>query len=136
MLYGDTLEEYIHVELIGLPLLNASKEKPTLVLVQNPSLVQIRPLVPYPVALIKRDSKSELGTVDSQDKQKAPIVLVVHRDFPSEKAIVQADLEDIIRQRDLIEPFDRLRIALNEAHRQGIGDHPTEEKGARITKAA
>jgi hypothetical protein len=120
MLYGDTLEEYIHIELIGVPLVNASKEKPSLVLVRNPILLRIRPLVAYPVILLRRDQKSTIETDEANGTVK-PIAISSHRDFLAETSSAQMMLAALIQRRDLLEPFDRLQIAVSEAHKQRIG---------------
>jgi hypothetical protein len=120
MLYGDTLEEYIHVELIGLPLVNASKEKPNLLLVRNPVLLRIRPIVAYPVVLLRRGQGS-VANAGEADGTIKPITISSHRDFPAETSSAQMMLGTLMQRRDLLEPFDRLQIALTEAHKQRIG---------------
>src|SRR3990172_13235474 len=48
VLYGDTLDEHIHIELVGIPLLKAAKEEPSLVIVRKPVLLNVRPKVSVP----------------------------------------------------------------------------------------
>ena len=115
VLYGDTLEEYISVELIGVPLVNAVKEKPGLIVVRKPILLKIRPLISVPVIQARK------GEIDSGNGSN-PTELVSHRDFPAEAASAQAMLAKLMEKRDLMEPFERLRVALSEAHKQNIGE--------------
>jgi len=122
VLYGDTLEEYTHVELIGLPLIKAADEKPSLVLVQNALLLRMRPFLSLPVVLVRRDQKSVIGTAGSDANDMKPITISSHREFPAEAASAQATLRPLMQRRDLLEPFERLHIALAEAHKQQIGE--------------
>jgi hypothetical protein len=124
VLYGDTLDEYVNVELIALPLLAAAKEKPTVVLVRLPLLLTVRTHLAYPVVLIRVEpSPAAAGTI-------RPVVLTAHRNFPTEGASVQAMLAPVMQRRDLAEPFNRLSVALIEAHKQNIGDTASGAKRA------
>jgi hypothetical protein len=120
VLYGDTLDEYIHVGLIGVPLVNAAKEKASLILVRNPLLLRIRPLVACPVVLVRQDQKATSGTNDASETIK-PIIISSHRDFPGETSSAQMMLKSLMQRRDLLEPFERLQVALSEAHKQKVG---------------
>ena len=115
ILYGATLDDYVYVDLIGIPLLKAAKEKPALVLIQNELLLRVRPTVAYPMVLL--DAPSQTRTTGKQQ-----ISMRVHPDFKNELPAVQTLLGPLMDQRDLMEPFGRLRIALEEAHRQGIAE--------------
>jgi hypothetical protein len=122
MLYGDTLEEYIYVELIGVPLIKAAKEKPSLVLVRTPLLLRIRPFLSCPVVLIRRDSKSTTVTNGNGESELRPVVISAHRAFLTEANAAQAMLAPLMQKRDPLEPFERLQVALAESHKQHIGD--------------
>jgi hypothetical protein len=122
MLYGDTLEEYVYVELIGVPLIKAAKEKPGLILVRNPLLLRIRPFLSYPVVLIRRDSKSATTTGGTAENEPKPVIVSPHREFPTEASAAQAMLAPLMQKRDPLEPFERLQVALAESHKQRIGD--------------
>ena len=118
MLYGDTLEEYIQVELIGVPLITLTKEKPNLVLLRNVGLLRVRPRIPYPAVLIQRDSKL---TANASAEVRL-VTIVSHREFAQEAAMAQERLAPLMQRRDLLEPFERLQVALAEAHRRHIGE--------------
>ena len=123
ILYGDTLDEYVHVELIALPLLSAAKERPTVVLVRNPTLLKVRPGLAYPTVLVRAEvSTPGVGTV-------RPVIITGHPSFPAEASAVQAMLAPLMQKRDVLEPFERLTVALTEAHKQGVGD-PASSKRA------
>jgi hypothetical protein len=116
ILYGATLNEYIFVDLLGAPLLRAAKEKPVLVIVRNEILLRVRPTVEYPVVVLKKSEHT--GTSSGY----GGVSMRTHPDFPGEVEAAQAILNPLIGQRDIFEPFDRLHMALQEAHRQGIAD--------------
>lgn len=114
ILYGDTLNSYIFVDLIGRPLLKAANEKPVLVLVQQEILLQVRPTVAYPIVLLQK--------TQSRPVENSKISMRVHSDFSDELDTAHALLDSLIEKRDFFEPFQRLQTALEEAHSQGIGN--------------
>lgn len=122
MLYGDTLQEYVYVELIGVPLVKAAKEKPSLVLVRNPILLRVRPSLPCPVVLIRRDPKAASVASGTGEGDLKPVAISAHREFPTEASAAQAMLAPLMQKRDLLEPFERVQVALAESHKQRIGD--------------
>ena len=122
MLYGDTLEEYVNVELIGVPLIKAAKEKPSLILVRNPMLLRIRSLLPYPVILVRREFKPTTSASATGESDIKTTIVSSHREYPSETSAAQAMLAPLMQKRDLLEPFERLQVALAESHKQRIGD--------------
>lgn len=121
ILYGNTLEGYVYVELIGVPLIKAAKEKPTMVLVRNPVLLRIRPHISYPVALLRIDQKSSVNEDAGGEGDHKFFTFVTHRDFPGETASIQSALAPLTQRADLLEPFERLKVALLEAHKQNVG---------------
>ncbi|MBU1748724.1 MAG: hypothetical protein KKA73_13635 [Chloroflexi bacterium] len=122
VLYGDTLEEYIYVQLIGVPLVKDAKEKPGLILVRHPMLLRIRPFLSYPVVLVRSDQKATMATSEIGSGDLKPIVISSHREFPSEANAAQAQLALLMQRRDLLEPFERVQVALSEVHKQRVGD--------------
>jgi hypothetical protein len=114
ILYGNTLQSYVSVDLIGRPLLKAAREKPVLVLVVKELLLQIRPTVAYPIILLQQSKKRTSGNNG--------VLMRVHPNYSSELKTAHAILDPLIEKRDLLEPFNRLKVAVEEAHRQGIGD--------------
>jgi hypothetical protein len=114
MLYGASLKDYVYGELICAPLVKATKEEVSLVLAKEPYIVAMRPLVSVPVILVHQDGKA-IG-----DNLK-PVSFSVHKNYPSELAFAQNVLTPLMQSHDLIEPFERLKLALNEVHRAGVG---------------
>jgi hypothetical protein len=126
VLYGNTLDDYVHIELIGVPLLRELREKVNLVLVAKPALLRIRPKLSTPVALLRRDSKSVSDTPDANEGSLKIVTITTHRDFSAETAVAQSLLASVMQKRDFLEPFERLRVALTEAHKQKVGESTTK----------
>src|SRR4030066_1240875 len=59
VLYGDTLQEYICTDLIGVPMLQTLEKKPDLGLVREAEFVKLRPRTEVPVLWVR-------ATVDGQ----------------------------------------------------------------------
>lgn len=115
ILYGASLKDYVYGELICAPLVKATKEKLSIVLTKDNYLISIRPLVSIPVILIRANE------TQTNDGIK-PITLYPHRNFPNELVFAQTILTPVMQKHDLLEPFERLRLALQEIHRAGLGE--------------
>jgi len=114
-LYGNTLEDYIHIELISVALIRELRESVDLIIVSHPPLLHIRPKISLPVALISNSSKTK--------KDKVTLLsITTHADFPNEEAVAKSLLTPIMEKRDLLEPFERIKVALTEAHKQKVGE--------------
>jgi len=112
VLYGGTLDEYICVDLIGIPLVNKTREDVALVLVDDERFLEVRPYVDVPMLLVTRSTERESG-----------VSFRTYPGFESEKVVIQTlQLEVLSSAKDLLEPFERVHLALDQAHMQGIGD--------------
>jgi hypothetical protein len=108
-LYGASLKDYVYGELICVPLIKATKEKLSTVLIKDNFLISIRPLVSEPVIFIHSNNVQVAEGIRS-------VNFIPHRSFQNELAFVQTILGPVTQKHDLLEPFDRLRLALNEVH--------------------
>jgi hypothetical protein len=115
ILYGASLKDYVYGELICAPLVKATKEKLSMVLAKEPSIVVMRPLVSVPVILVRSDGKQKGNGPRS-------VNFSVHKSFQSELSFAQTVLTPVMQSHDLIEPFERLKLALDEVNRKGIGE--------------
>jgi hypothetical protein len=115
MLYGTSLKDYVYGELICAPLIKATKEKINFVLTRERYIMEVRPLVAVPIVLMSYNDKA------ASDGLK-PICFQVHKDYSSELPHAQLVLTPITQKLDLMEPFERLKLALNEVHRLGVGE--------------
>lgn len=113
VLYGDTLQEYISNDLIGIPILDTLENQPGLVLVRDAEFLKLRPRVEIPVLWVR-------GTVDGQFVLQA---------FPGHEEEAEAGRDMLprrLRGRNIMEPFMRIRTALEEAHQLRVGDQRKE----------
>jgi hypothetical protein len=109
VLYGDTLQEYICTELIGLPMLQGLESKPDMVLVRESEFLKLRPKTDIPVLWVR-------ATVDGQ------FVLQAFPGFEQEAEAGRDSLPRRLRGRNIMEPFQRIHSALEEAHSQKVAD--------------
>lgn len=124
-LYGDTLEPHIGVKLCGIPLLKALQNAPSLVIVDDRRLLDIRVEGSCPVAYVRRAGEAiEVSTPD--DARAAanrevvscasgrfqPIVIATHPDFPDDAATAREILESAFISLDPIEPFARISVSV------------------------
>ena len=121
-LYGNTLEDYMYIELISIPLIRELNENVDLIIVSLPALLRIRPKISIPVALISGDSNPSSENSDGENSNGKLFAITTHVDFPNEDLVARSLLMPIMKKRDLFEPFERIRIALSEAHTQKIGE--------------
>jgi len=131
MLYGDTLEQHIMVELIGLPLITSLKDRPALILIREAVFMRARPRVEIPIIrLVKEESLAVSSTGEGNPTQLLhsasgrfdPVVLAAHAKFSSDREQAKAILAEIFDNHDLLEPFDRIESALEQVHAQKIGE--------------
>lgn len=128
-LYGDTLVPHIGVNLCGLPLIKLINAKPSIIMVDKNYLLDIRPKCAYPIVFVRRAGEAidvrssdeasgkNLGPtrerVDCPNKKFQPIVIEPHPDFDEDRSVMKVVLDEIFKQMDPIEPFQRIAKALN-----------------------
>lgn len=121
-LYGSTLEDYMLIELLSIPLIKALREDVDLIIVSLPALLRIRPKISIPVAYVRSDDKSLSEDSSEESERKRLLTITTHYEFPEENPVAQSILIPIMQKRDLLEPFERIKIALAEAHKQKVGE--------------
>ena len=130
-LYGETLLPHIAVELIGLPLLTSIKEKPSLVIIQDAGFLDVRLQWETPlVRLWRQGEQVRLQTTGEQEQANSvlscatgkfqPIVLEAHWQFRADSQSCTVQLSEMFGTWDLIEPFERLKRALEYVHEQKL----------------
>jgi len=112
-LYGGTLEGYIFVDLIGVPLVNASREQVDFVLVDDERFLAARPLVAVPIVQV-------VGT--RQQGGYATVSFRALESYQGEAGAAGIRLKETSEKLNLLEPFERVQVALEQAHIQKIGD--------------
>lgn len=127
-LYGDLLEEYIAIELMGLPLLDAFQIKPDLVVVRDALLLLLNSKQNIPtVWLVKEDEallKKNISThsLSSPDSSRPSAKICMSSNFESQLEEITQNLQPIFSARDLIEPFNRVEKACVDVHTRGVGE--------------
>jgi hypothetical protein len=112
ILYGKSLVEYMYGELICSPLLKQLKEPVTISVCRDDHLLVARPNLRFPLISI---GKQNLGT-----DATSGIRINTHKNFSGEQAHAEVLLNTMMQQIDLFEPFDRIKLAVSEVHKQKI----------------
>jgi hypothetical protein len=127
-LYGDVLLEHILTELVSIPLLNAINEQIDLILVRDPLFLGVNEKQGVRVIRISseenghnRSSKSA-GEVLPSTNGSPKIILETSKKFESELSEIKSRLALVTEHRNLIEPFDRLKVACEQVHLQKTGE--------------
>lgn len=116
ILYGPTLAPYLYGEQIGQALLAKSGRTPIVLLTDQEAVLAARGLVDVPLALVvSGDRQSHAGKILFDVAGNHLAVLAKHAQDRDEVARRLADPGDVF---DLSEPFERIRLAIEEAQRE------------------
>ncbi|MEA4908423.1 MAG: hypothetical protein VB089_12425 [Anaerolineaceae bacterium] len=113
ILYGSSLTEYVYGELIALPLLKSVKEKVTLAVCRNDHLLIARPGLQFPFVVVKKQQSIKNNGIN-------PISIHPHRNFVNEQAHAELLLNAVIERHDIYEPFERVKVAVNEVNQNKV----------------
>ena len=137
MLYGNMLQRHVLVELIGHSLLNSINEKSNVVLVREPDLLHLQVKVgdQQTVLLLSKhgefDAKTEgkpggeesaTKLLGSDSGRFEPVVVRTYRGFEEKGIQLRGMLREVFAHFDLIEPFERIKVALEHVHKQKLGE--------------
>jgi hypothetical protein len=109
VLYGDMLLEYICNELIGLPMLQSLEHKPEIVMVREAEFLKLRP-------------KVEVTVLWARAMADGQYVLQAFPGYEQEAEVGRDALPKRLRGRNIMEPFMRIRNALEEAHNLKVAE--------------
>ncbi len=113
ILYGRTLSEFVVAELICVPLLKACKEKINFVIIKQIQLLNMRPYIEFPVICVSR----------KDDKNNSnELMYHAHKNFVSELEAAKLIISAMAEKVDIFEPFQRIKTAINEVHRQKLDE--------------
>jgi len=121
-LYGDALLSYIGVELCGKPLIQSSKNRPRLIIVDKSFLLKLSDHSSYPVIFVNRvenggelsdieeyGSEYQMERMESNHYEDETLEIVKKRaDNPHSSAL----MKKISYEFDVFEPFDRMLNAI------------------------
>ncbi|MCS7045003.1 MAG: hypothetical protein NZO58_01475 [Gemmataceae bacterium] len=138
ILYGDTLHSYLCGELIGKSLVDKATTPAVWVLTDQPAALDLRRRVAVPVSLWLPTARADQavplpGAEEGSGKARLDGAaascayglavgrgLFGHPSFPEDVGVVQEILA-ALGHFDLGEPFQRIREAIGEARRMGVG---------------
>jgi len=123
-LYGDVLHEHILVELISIPLLNAINEQVDLIIVKDPFFLGANNKQGIRVVRIfnegdgqsRKSSKAVELPFSSNGNGKT--LLETSQKFESELSVINEELNKISEGRNLLELFERLKLACEQVNQQ------------------
>lgn len=131
ILYAGTLQPYICSEVIGKTLVEKTGIPVDMIITDTPSALDLRLKVDVPVVWIAQAEQiSERETPPGDDiapPENAPPILNVnnslhcHGHFPEDVEAINEMLNKLVGVLDLSEPFFRVREAMGEARKIGVG---------------
>lgn len=132
LLWGRRMSGHIASQLIGKPLLEAITNPVVVVIVKAPEFLELRPLIRVPLIQILRHEELNLASplslpegdgdmIESAGGRLEPLVRKIHRDFVEDWNSVRALLTETFRSHSLLEPFERIKNALEMIQKEGKG---------------
>jgi hypothetical protein len=118
ILYGHTLIEYIHADLIGKTLVEKTGTQPSLIVTDTPAVLPLRSRLDIPVIAVAIDGlPADVLTVSHTPTSTPLHYLATHC---SDRETIESLLAGIDPAVDLAEPFQRIREAIVEARKMGV----------------
>ncbi len=122
-LYGDVLLEHILVELISLPLINAISEEIDLILVKDPLFLGANNKQGVRVIRVHNESGQNTSKKNNQDvhiigTNGSTLYIETSKKYESELTEIKEQMNSLAENRNLLEPFDRLKEACEQVHLQ------------------
>lgn len=117
ILYGPTLRSFLCGEQIGQTLLTKSKLRPVVVCTDREAVLSVRDFVDFPVVLVMNTTSGTLDTPAEGKFQLASNQVISGSRCGSDEQKIRAVWPTQADHLDLLEPFDRIREALEEAQR-------------------
>lgn len=111
ILYGDTFRTALLCDQIGVALLKQTRTSPALIITDEPDAVSLRSLVDIPLALITDSDALDWSF------EYAGCTVTTATNFECDRETVRNLILTTCPDRDLAEPIERIRAAVNEAQR-------------------
>jgi hypothetical protein len=111
ILYGATLTDYIHADLIGKTLVEKTSVPPSLVVTDTPAVLALAHAVNLPVVC-----PGAAGLTLEHDRSSEPLAFLRE----SDREVILKLLNRVDASVDLLEPFGRIRDAVLEARKPGV----------------
>ena len=118
VLYGDSLEPYVGVDIIGRPLLGKVEAKPEILLVDKPFLVGLRDAANCPVIFLRRVGETlsvggDSSGVSVDSKRTQPVSLEADPQYEEDLREAAELIRHLAESIDLLEPFERIDKAVS-----------------------
>jgi len=117
ILYGPTLAEYLHAELIGKTLVEKTTTQPTLIIADTLAALGLRNRVQIPTLSTAAADGPEYRSLTTE---RAGQLLAYAAKHVADLPLIHARLEQVDPAVDLAEPFARIREAMLEARKMGV----------------
>ena len=120
--------EHILVELISAPLLNAVSLDLDLIIVRNPLFLAANDRQGVRVVRLfdKNETVSREGSAKEElitnTRDNIKIFAEISKKYEAELPQIKDNLKSVAEDRNLLEPFERLKIACEQVHLQKMGD--------------
>ena len=118
-LYGPTLVDYIHADVIGKTLVEKTGTKPDLIITDSPPALTLRSRIEIPVIALAPQTGTLTEAVSFVHSRSSVGLLLPGR-FASDREAITQLLERVDSAVDLAEPFARIREAVGEARKMGV----------------
>jgi hypothetical protein len=120
VLYGPTLAEYLHADLIGKALVEKTSTKPDLIVADSPAALGLRTRVDVPTLALQPTGEPVPADAAAFSHPRSSVPLLLAAGFPADAAAITQLLDRIDPAVDLAEPFARIREAVTEARKMGV----------------
>ena len=120
VLYGPTLAEYLHADLIGKTLVEKTSLKPDLIVADSPLALGLRSRLEVPVIAVQTGGEPRPEGSRAFAHARSTLPLLLSGKFPADVDAAAALLERVDPAVDVAEPFARVREAVAEARKMGV----------------
>lgn len=118
ILYGPTLLEYLHADLIGKTLIERTTTPPTLIITDSALALALRSRGNWPILALAEAITDEAEVTKLESPNCAQALYYLSR-YVDDEPRLQELLSHVDSSVDLAEPFARVREAVLEARKQG-----------------
>jgi hypothetical protein len=119
-LYGPTLAEYLHADVIGKTLVEKTSAKPDLIVTDAVPALGLRSRLEVPVVALRPEAGDGPADASPLAHPRSPVPLLLPARFEADRAAVTDLLDRVDPAVDLAEPFARIREAVAEARKMGV----------------
>ena len=120
ILYGPTLTQYLHAELIGKTLIEKTSVVPALVVTDSVPALGLRDLMAIPVVAVRTGQADDGPEILQLTHARSSVMLAYLAKYPGDKSAIDERLDRVDSAVDLAEPFARIREAVIEARKMGV----------------